>query len=421
MIRNMKLKFGATATSAPLEVEITPITVFVGPNNSGKSKILSEIHGFCRGGNSTFSKIVEDIEFKGVEDFEAALSKIRMPASVNQLLKDDEVIIGNNSSTRYTNKKSLKSLFTYHVERKSEYAETYISLLTLALDGRNRLDLINEQQAGDLLAYPSNHLMALMQDPNKRAKIRRIIHDAFKMYFVVNATNLGKLNIRFSQVEPESEEQECGVQLSAINFQSKATPIEQLSDGVKAFTAIITMVIAGDPEIIIIDEPEAFLHPSLSLDLGKEVGKNVGEAHKNLFVSTHSSHFLMGCIQSGTPINIVRLTHSNETSTARLLPSSEVLNLFRHPLLRSTGVLNALFYNYVIVTEADADRCLYQEINERLLSHSNGRGIANCLFLNAQNKQTIHEIMKPLRLMGIPCAAIVDVDVIKEGELFGPT
>jgi hypothetical protein len=37
------------------------------------------------------------------------------------------------------------------------------------------------------------------------------------------------------------------------------------------------------------------------------------------------------------------------------------------------------------------------------------------LFLNAQNKQTTRIITKPLRELGIPTAAIVDIDVLKEG------
>jgi hypothetical protein len=87
----------------------------------------------------------------------------------------------------------------------------------------------------------------------------------------------------------------------------------------------------------------------------------------------------------------------------------------RNPLLRSTGVLSALFYEFVVVTEADADRAFYQEINERLLRFKPEWGIPNCLFIHAQNKQTIQTIMRPLRSLGIPTAAIVDVDVLKEG------
>lgn len=87
----------------------------------------------------------------------------------------------------------------------------------------------------------------------------------------------------------------------------------------------------------------------------------------------------------------------------------------RHPLLRSTGVLNGLFFESVIVTESDSDRAFYQEINERLLGANDPRGITNCLFINAQNKQTVWEIVKPLRELGIPAIGVVDIDVIKEG------
>ena len=87
----------------------------------------------------------------------------------------------------------------------------------------------------------------------------------------------------------------------------------------------------------------------------------------------------------------------------------------RNPLLRSTKVVDGLFYDAVIVTEADTDRAFYQEINERLLSYSPEKGIANCLFINAQNKQTVYQIIKPLRELGIPAVAIVDIDILKEG------
>ncbi|WP_224369689.1 hypothetical protein [Hyalangium versicolor] len=54
-----------------------------------------------------------------------------------------------------------------------------------------------------------------------------------------------------------------------------------------------------------------------------------------------------------------------------------------------------------------------EEINERLLAVKKGHRA--CAFLNAQNKQTIHRIISPLREMGIPAAAVVDLDVISKG------
>jgi hypothetical protein len=97
------------------------------------------------------------------------------------------------------------------------------------------------------------------------------------------------------------------------------------------------------------------------------------------------------------------------------LASTDILKLMRNPLLRSTGVLTGLFYESVVVTESDADRAFYQEINERLLSDKSQAGIANCLFINAHGKQAVPKILRPLRELGIPAAGIVDVDVLKEG------
>jgi hypothetical protein len=199
-----------------------------------------------------------------------------------------------------------------------------------------------------------------------------------------------------------------------VEFHGSAASINEYSDGVKAFTGMITQIIAGDPRVLLIDEPEAFLHPPLSYKLGKEISITANETGKSVFVSTHSSHFIMGCVQSGAQINIVRLTYQNGVPTARALTTEKLLRLIRHPLLRSTKVLEGLFYESVIVTESDADRAFYEEINARLQRQNPPRGIPNCLFLNAQNKTTIHEIIRPLREMGIPAAGIVDVDILKD-------
>jgi hypothetical protein len=123
----------------------------------------------------------------------------------------------------------------------------------------------------------------------------------------------------------------------------------------------------------------------------------------------------MGCIQSGAPVNIVRLTYRGGIPTARVLANQDILRLMRNPLLRSTGVISGLFYEFVVVTESDTDRAFYQEINERLLRYKPELGIANCLFINAQNKQTVPRIIRPLRELGIPAVGIVDIDIVKEG------
>ena len=284
------------------------------------------------------------------------------------------------------------------------------------LNGASRINLIIERDAGDLQnSHTENPLQVLFKDEVKRLEVRKIIYEAFGLYFILDPTNLGKLRIKLSILAPESLILECGIHSEAVEFHRQAQYIYQFSDGVKAFTGMIMEIIAGDPSILLIDEPEAFLHPSLSFKLGKEIARASSSSEKRLFVSTHSPNFVMGCIQSGAPVTIVRLTYSSGVATARVLKNSDILKFMRNPLLRSTGVLSGLFFEFVIVTEADTDRAFYQEINERLLRFKPEWGIPNCLFINAQNKQTVQTIMRPLRELGIPTVGIVDIDVLKEG------
>lgn len=67
----------------------------------------------------------------------------------------------------------------------------------------------------------------------------------------------------------------------------------------------------------------------------------------------------------------------------------------------------------MVVAESDNDRVFYAEIYHRLTEQE--KGYPSLLFVNAQNKQTIQDIIRPLRKFGVPAAAIVDIDILKDG------
>ena len=404
----------------------SPVTVFVGPNSSGKSKVLSEIYHYCtRGERDVNNVILAGIEF---EEFshESAIEIIKqntLQPTAGEKMSSGEIIVGKGSNYSKVKIDELIESLTYSnkvnpiVDNRNYriLCQFFLIFKTLMLSGENRINLVNEQPSRDLQQRPDTSFQVLLRDDKKRAELRRIVYKTFGKYLVVDPTALAILRLRLSTKEPSSIEEERGIDDRAVKFHEAAQPIDLASDGIKSFAGIMTEIIAGDPEIILIDEPEAFLHPAVSHKLGKEIAIASGSQKKNLFVSTHSSRFVMGCIQSGVPVNIVRLTYRDNVSTARVLSSEKIITLMRNPLLRSTGVLEGLFYEFVVVTEADTDRAFYEEINERLLRYKPDWGIPNCLFLNAQNKQTVPTILKPLREMGIPAVGIVDIDVLKDG------
>ena len=418
MINALTLKFGRAPGLSSETIRTTPVTVFVGPNNSGKSKVLSEIYQFCTSGQKDVSNvIVERIDFSSIsrESADERIQHVTLEPLVNEALRPDHIIVGKRGHRQHVPRRDLLESLVNADAHSSVFCQWYLTYNTLLLDGRSRINLIGDQQAGDLQQAPQTSFQVLFHDNSKRTSVRRIVYDAFGAYLVVDPTHLGQLRLRLSSTAPASESQERGIHEEAVQFHSQALPIHEASDGVKAFTGMMTEIIAGDPVILIIDEPEAFLHPALSFSLGKEIALASSGSEKRLFVSTHSPNFVMGCIQSGTSINIVRLTYRDNVATARLLASEELLALMRNPLLRSTSVLDGLFYEFVVVTESDADRAFYQEVNERLLRFKPEWGIPNCLFLNAQNKQTVRTVLRPLRNLGIPAAGIVDIDILKEG------
>jgi hypothetical protein len=200
-----------------------------------------------------------------------------------------------------------------------------------------------------------------------------------------------------------------------VSYMRDATRIEAFSDGVKAFCGLMMHMHVGLPRVIVVDEPEAFLAPPLAHALGREMAVGAMTEGKQVFVATHSSHFLMGAIATGAAVNIVRLTYDGTTARARLLPSSELSTMMYDPMLRSANVLSALFFRGAIVGEADGDRAFYQECNERLISADDGRACGDTLFLNANGKDVIPTIVGPLRRLGIPAASIVDLDVLNQG------
>ena len=412
---SVNLCVGRTLAQNKLQIPAQSFTVFVGPNNSGKSLVLREIHLFVREGQQQRDRhILDSVEFRKPDDVQQEIDRVRLPSGNLRRLPEGNIYVGRPNDYRQLAETQLKAALSDPQANIAVFCYAYLQYRMLFLDGRTRISLVLEQDAGDLQQTPQNTLQTLFSDDDKRENVRNILHDAFGDHYVIDPTRIGRLRIRMATSAPPSSEVERGIHQASVDFHASATPIEDLSDGVKAFTGIMSEIMAGDPSLILIDEPEAFLHPSLSFKLGKQIALQARGTGKSVFASTHSESFLRGCIQSGAPVNIVRLTYRGGEATARLLEHRDLTKLMRNPILRSSRPIQGLFSEFVIVCEADADRAFYEEINERLALVSDDRTIPNCLFINAHNKETIPIILGPLREMGIPAAGVVDLDVLKE-------
>lgn len=420
MLTAISLRFGSSQGQAPLTFEPGAITIFVGPNNSGKSLILRELEGAVRSGTGGQDRgtIIDHIDRKTLDEQEVLRLFVDEKHLLPPTITVDESTGGFNISDPirgtgdgYGNLLKQRENIRHNLNGISQ---TLIANSTVRLDGHTRLNLLHPTQATDLQQIPVGILGALFRNVSALERLRQFTREAFGLYFTIDPTGMQQFRAKMSSVLPQGQERLLSN--DSIEFFRQATAIDDFSDGVKAFTGLLAAVLCSQYLIVLIDEPEAFLHPPLVKRLGRRLTEIASERGGSVLASTHSADFVMGSIQAGKSVNLVRLTYKQGVATARLLASSKVEEMMRNPFLRSSGVLSALFHEGAVVCEADTDRAFYQEVNERLNAFDK-EGVANGVFLNSNGKDTLRFIVQPLREMGIPAAAIVDLDVIKPGTL----
>ena len=351
MLTGVTLKF--TKEPKQLKLDAGGITIFVGPNNSGKSLIFREIESAFHTADLRTHKILEDyeIEWLSKEQVEAEVDALRKKSPLGT--PPEHVQIGRympNGGLDSTNVHvpTLVQL-TAKKENKAWIAHNFLRFRMLRLDGRTRFSLTDDKSLGDLLSTPQNAIAHVFTDEEARRKIREFIFDAFGRYFVVDPTNAGHGRIRLSDTAPISDEQSLND--AARKFHSAATYIKEASDGVQAYVGIVMAILSGEFKTILVDEPEAFLHPPLARKLGKQMATLMAERKGSLFASTHSADFLIGCVQGSKSVRVVRLGYTDGKSKAHKVDSGVLESILKQPLMRSANVISGLFHDGVVVTE----------------------------------------------------------------------
>lgn len=421
-LAEITFKAGPSPSDAnQLKIQLGSILILVGPNNSGKSLALREIEDWCHGRNPT-TKVISDLNIRVPTDPDETIQLLKAFETnppEGQIASAGNFWVGLH--TFRTDKPNLKFQINENGLRQAttnndlnQILPQVVSLFTARLDGKTRFALSNDQATGDLKKTAENHLWALFQNDAAREKVRQLTKEAFNLYFTIDPTLMTKFSIQLSENPPTNTLEEQALDATSRTYHSSALHISEFSDGVQAFVGLISAVLSLEHKIMLIDEPEAFLHPTLSYILGSNMAEIAEKRDASLVVATHSPAFLMATIMKTSRVSVVRLTYNKKTATARELSSQDLRTMMQDPLLRSTKTLEALFHSAVVVTESDTDRAFYDEINNRLTAEN--RGIAQCLFLNGQNKQTISRILSPLRKIGVPVAGVVDLDILNSDD-----
>lgn len=389
------------------KIELGKISVLVGANNVGKSQTLRDIQGRMQEGPTSKFVLLKQINFEKPDRFEDLLSTLKVTDSKHNI--SNKKIVGINKNL--TGQDSFELNYEHSKNRFEKEGNLDWILGNIAkfkvshLDSSTRLNLIKTTNSFNPdTEDPTNILQNLFLNKENEELLRLAFNEAFSMQIMLDYSGLKDFCLRVSKEFPEIPEDPRKAYLITKDFNK----IDNQGDGFRSFVGIVLSLLFSKDRIILLDEPEAFLHPAQARYLGKWIADNSDKLSGQLIISTHNSNFLSGLLQSDKLVDIYRLNRTDDNTTFQLIPPDATENLSKSPMLSSQRVLEAIFHQAVIVCEADADRIVYQTVST--LHHNN----QEVLFVYSHNKQTLKDVASLLIATKIPVGVISDIDILND-------
>ena len=295
---------------------------------------------------------------------------------------------------------------------KTDFLNWYGSLFFQYMGTEERLTICKSQKNYGLDSSSTNYLSSFKYKDKLLNDLSHKIKQLFKRDIFLDTQTLGdrlafRVGDSFEYVERTVNfSEDIAFKLFSENM------LDDQGDGIKSFVSTFLSLNHKENDILLLDEPEAFLHPPLARQLGEMIGESNDE-ERIIFVATHSVEILKGILSKTQDVNVIRITRSKDNKNSIMLLNQDLLNtILQDPLLRVSRVLEGIFCEKVIITEAEADELVYQELIEKLIPES------GVFFAHGQNKQTLAPIAELYQKIGVGYEVITDFDVLRVSSEF---
>jgi hypothetical protein len=313
----------------------------------------------------------------------------------------------------------------------------------------------------DPTQHPDHPTQSLLRDPRRLKLFKGAFSAAFDRNVVVDAWGQS-IRLRLSEdlkQDAFATESADGLPPPELMQRLETLPlIETQSDGVKSFAGILLTLLTVPYSLILLDEPEAFLHPPQARLLGRYLGTLRQEGQ--LFVATHSLDVLLGLLSTvGARVQVVRLTRTSDESRAQVLDPDRLRSLWKDPLLRFSRAFDGLFHEAVVVCEGDTDSQFYSAVAVWLAEHEQNPPVEDdvsektagqregeseeeppseeskldidpgmelshftanpfdVMFTYAGSKQRMAQVAQALRSVRVPVRIVADFDVLNDQQV----
>ncbi|WP_241907283.1 DUF3696 domain-containing protein [Vibrio splendidus] len=290
--------------------ELNKLTVFCGNNSVGKSTAIQSLGILLQ---SQFSKFVdlngELVHLGNVDDIHNYFNREEDSLSISVTGQDGNKYVwgyengAERDSARISNKLSMSGEYSNYYFLQSELKNSRFQFIEAERYGpRDNLDLADSKPhpywlgtkgeytvevLNNLIDKQPKQLSGLDTDPRKNKSVSR--NDVFKH---IEAW-MGEISPGYT-LEPSKIEQANVTYNSITPKYGQATKPINIGFGYSYALSIVSALLIADPnDIIIIENPEAHLHPRGQSFIGRLIALTA-KAGVQVIVETHSDHLLNG-------------------------------------------------------------------------------------------------------------------------------
>jgi ABC-type cobalamin/Fe3+-siderophores transport system ATPase subunit len=389
-----------SGSEEPVGVADSDLVVLIGPNNAGKSLALREIDASIRHGHDGI--VLTEVAQRRLATEEELVERLTQVGSSSDRMDAGPGVMGPQghipfqaATNQWVNAGELAFLSDFFVR---------------LVDAESRLHLAGRvENIGIRDGHATQPLQRLLQDLDAEERLSQAVERAFGDPVSLSRAGGGDLQLLLGRADAEAR-----VDNPEYLEEVRQLPaVEEQGDGMRSFIGLLLTLIATPFPLVLIDEPEAFLHPPQARELGRQLAA-LGESQR--FIATHDSDVLLGLLDRGNTMTIIRLRREGERNIPAVLDQSRVEELWSDPSFRYSNLLDGLFHKGVVVCEADGDATLYAAALDAELEAA-GEPTSDLLFTQCGGKHKMPTAISALAPMGVPVAAILDIDVLRDANL----
>lgn len=381
------------------------IVVFVGPNNSGKSVALRNLFKLLE--EKGTGRVVTAVEVCREGSYDDVISWLSSTSYVYPHPGNPLFAVSQSHSV---NAEAVK--YRWVTYPQSGFAQL-THFFCRYLNTKQRLEAADPPENISLTSSAPKHpIHYLQRDDGIEERVSRYFHQAFGEDLIVHH-NPGKDVPLYCGERPTLQSGEDRVSARYLRELEKLPKLHEQGDGMRSFVGVLLHAVIGHHTIVLIDEPEAFLHPPQARLLGKMLAKET-PAERQLLVATHSGDVVKGLLDANRGnVRVIRLRREGNVNHVRELDTVSIKRLWSDSLLRHSEVLNGLFHEQVIVCEGDADCRFYAAVLDALHDHD-GSTRPDVMFVHCGGKGRIPTVVDALRAVGVPVRCVCDFDVFND-------